>query len=280
MALMMKTLTSEQYEGVSLYARATTEAGKRFSQVLGFERISSIEGVEASDIWKFTRQPVAPLYDSYIPRSGNKNIGITVARQVEDLLRVAAIRSAVYIGEQQCPYDEEYDGNDLVATHLIAYVGDEPAGCLRLRFFAHFVKLERVAIRSNFRKSRAAIQLVRAALKFCQKKGYGRIYGYSQAHLVNFWSRFGFRALENEASFVFSNIEHVEMVADLEPDPETITMELAHHIVLRPEGRWHVPGILERTTVSGESAFSQNNVKLDKKIEQEATSARKAATSG
>jgi len=27
-------------------------------------------------------------------------------------MRVAAIRNAVYIGEQECPYEEEYDGND------------------------------------------------------------------------------------------------------------------------------------------------------------------------
>ena len=39
------------------------------------------------------------------------------------------MRSAVYIGEQECPYEEEFDGNDLAATHLIGYVGNEPAGC-------------------------------------------------------------------------------------------------------------------------------------------------------
>ena len=67
-------------------------------------------------------------------------------------MRVAAIRNSVYIGEQECPYEEEYDGNDLSATHLLAYIGDEPVGCLRLRFFADFAKFERIAIRKEFRK--------------------------------------------------------------------------------------------------------------------------------
>ena len=31
-------------------------------------------------------------------------IGVTVARTFEDLARVIAVRSAVYIGEQECPY--------------------------------------------------------------------------------------------------------------------------------------------------------------------------------
>ena len=36
------------------------------------------------------------------------------------------------MGEQQCPYWEEFDGNDYSASHLIAYVDDEPVarcGC-------------------------------------------------------------------------------------------------------------------------------------------------------
>ena len=86
------------------------------------------------------------------PMPAKTAIGITVARTFEDLMRVAAIRNAVYIGEQECPYEEEYDGNDLSATHLLAYIGDEPVGCLRLRFFADFAKFERMAIRKEFRK--------------------------------------------------------------------------------------------------------------------------------
>ena len=32
-----------------------------------------------------------------------------VARTLEDLMQVMMVRSLVYIGEQQCPYGEEYD---------------------------------------------------------------------------------------------------------------------------------------------------------------------------
>ena len=53
---------------------------------------------------------------------------MTVARSMEDIMRVMSIRSAVYVAEQRCPHDEEFDGNDFSATHLLGYVGDEPAG--------------------------------------------------------------------------------------------------------------------------------------------------------
>lgn len=246
-ALMMETFSLPPYEGVNIYARTATEDGRRFSLVAGLTEGTVIDGIEAPDLWEFPRKPKAPLYDSYVPHSGKKEVGITVAHTIEDYLRVAAIRNSVYIGEQECPYDEEYDGNDFSATHLLAYIGDEPVGCLRLRFFADFAKFERMAIRKEYRKSRAAIQLARAGFKFCQKKGYRRVYGHIQEKLVPFWSRFGFRVKENTRRFVFSDFEYVEIIADIERDPEAITIGDDPYVVIRPEGRWHIPGVLEQS---------------------------------
>jgi len=247
MALFMDKLASEQYAGLDIYARTVTEEGRNFLRVLGFTEGTQLKHGPAPHLWKFPRKPEAPPYDSYVPYSGKKNIGITVARTFDDLMRVAAVRNAVYIGEQECPYDEEYDGNDLSATHLLAYIGDEPAGCLRLRFFADFAKFERVAIRKEFRKSRAAIKLVQAGLKLCQKKGYRRVIGHAQIRLANFWTRFGFRPMEGRNHFVFSDYDYIEMVAELERDPNAVTLGADPYLMIRPEGRWHIPGILEES---------------------------------
>lgn len=245
MALFMQRMTSGFYEGVDIYSRPNTEPGIRFNHGMGFVQGCMIGDIDAPNVWKFRREPERPLYDSYVPKSGKKTVGIAVAHTFEDLMRVAAIRNSVYIGEQECPYEEEYDGNDLAATHLLAYIGDEPVGCLRLRFFAGFAKFERMAIRKEFRKSRAAIQLARAGFKLCQKKGYERVIGHIQEQLVPFWSRFGFRLKPNSRRFTFSDHEYVEIVAAIEPDPEAITLNIDPYILIRPEGRWHVPGVLE-----------------------------------
>lgn len=247
MALLMEKLSSNQYAGLDIYARPATEDGRRFSEVLGFIKGAEFNTIEAPDVWVFPRKPKPPLYDSYAPGAQEREIGVTIARTFEDLSRVIAIRSAVYIGEQACPYDEEYDGNDLVATHLIAYIGDEPVGCLRVRFFADFAKIERLAIRKEFRKSRAAFQLVRAGLKLCQKKGYRKAYGHSQVRLVDFWSRFGFKTFEGGKTFVFSDFDYIELVAKLEPDADAIAVGSDPYVIIRPEGRWHRPGVLEES---------------------------------
>jgi predicted GNAT family N-acyltransferase len=247
MALLMERLASHHQTGVNLYARTTTEDGRRFSQVLGFTQGTIIDGIEAPDVWVFSRKIPSPLYDSYVPHSGKRQIGITVARTFDDLMRVAAIRNAVYIGEQECPYEEEYDGNDLSATHLLAYMGDEPIGCLRVRFFADFVKFERMAIRKEFRKSRAAILLSLAGLRLAGKKGYRHAYAHSQSRLVGFWKRFGFSPLPGAKPFVFSDFDYVELVAGIEPDADPVKLGGDPYTLIRPEGRWHKPGILEQS---------------------------------
>ena len=64
--------------------------------------------------------------------SNDKRYRFKVARTLNDMMQVAAIRAAVFMSEQKCPYDEEFDGNDLcAATHILGYVNDEPAACLR-----------------------------------------------------------------------------------------------------------------------------------------------------
>ena len=103
MALFLKEMEAPLYAGINLYARSITEAGRRFSEVLGFQEGVTVNGHHAPDLWVFTREHEKPIYDSYSLNAAPGEIGITLARTFEDLIRVASIRSAVYIGEQRCP---------------------------------------------------------------------------------------------------------------------------------------------------------------------------------
>src|ERR1700731_5188433 len=96
---------------------------------------------------------------------------IRMARSFDDLLMVYSVRSAVYIAEQECPFAEEFDGNDHCATHLIGFVNGEPAGCIRIRFFYDFAKIERLAVLKRFRKSMLASDLVLAGIDHVRRKG-------------------------------------------------------------------------------------------------------------
>jgi predicted GNAT family N-acyltransferase len=251
--LIMEKMGTPLYRDVEIYARAITPEGLRIIKATGFVPGATFEGRFVPHLHTYARTSAsaenAPIYDNYRGRTKGRDLSVTVARSVEDIMRVMTIRSAVYMAEQECPYDEEFDGNDFSATHLIGYVGNEPAACLRIRYFADFVKMERLAVRREFRKTRLAFKVVRAGIELCRAKGYRKIYGHSQKRLLNFWSRFGFQPFEGSREFVFSDFDYVEVSLDMTPHPQAISIGVDPYIMIRPEGRWHVPGILERSAI-------------------------------
>lgn len=253
--LVMEKINTPLYRDVDVYARAVTPEGIRFVNGTGFRPGASFEGSFAANLHVYRRSARendasdTPLYDGYRRGADARRLSVTIARTLEDIMRVTTVRSAIYLGEQHCPYEEEFDGNDFSATHLIGYVGDEPAACLRIRYFADFAKIERLAVRREFRNTRIAFQLVRAGIELCRVKGYRRLYGHAQKRLVNFWARFGFRTFDGGRELIFSDFDYVEMVLDAERHPKAISIGVDPYIMIRPEGRWHVPGILERSAI-------------------------------
>lgn len=245
-SLFMEKIAEAPYDGVSLYTRPNTAQGIQLNVNLGLKKGPKIGPIFAPHLYEFARKRQAPpLYDSRSECPQGKELSVEVVRTVEDFMRAVSIRSAIYIGEQECPYEEEFDGNDLSSTHLIGYAGKEPAGCIRIRYFADFAKIERLAVRKEYRNTRLSFQLVRAAIELCRMKGYRRLYGHAQKRLVGFWSRFGFHILEGGRELVFSDFDYVEMVAEIEPHPDAVRIGADPYKVIRPEGRWHRPGVLE-----------------------------------
>jgi predicted GNAT family N-acyltransferase len=182
-------------------------------------------------------------------KSSSKAITIRIARDPNDLMTVFAIRSAVYLAEQDCPMEEEFDGNDLVAAHFLGFVGNEPVACLRVRFFGEFAKVERLAVRHQFRKSRVAFKLVQASVEYVKRKGFRKIYGQAQDRLVDFWAHFGAKPLPTQREISFSDFSYTEMLLEIEPSPDAITLESDPYVIIRPEGEWDQPGVLERSAV-------------------------------
>ena len=144
-----------------------------------------------------------PTYDSFTPSMENPSgIGVSVVHSIEELMQVTAIRAATYMAEQDCPYDEEFDGNDFSCTHLLGHVGESPAGCLRIRFFSSFAKIERLAVVKSARTTRLSSALIKAAIELCRKKGYRSIYGQSDEQVVPLWKRHGFRPRTENLSLI------------------------------------------------------------------------------
>jgi hypothetical protein len=44
---------------------------------------------------------------------------------------------------------------------------------------------------------------------------------------------------------VFSDFSYTEVLLETDPHPEAITLDADPYVLIRPEGEWHLPGILE-----------------------------------
>ena len=145
-------------------------------------------------------------------------------------------------------------GNDLVAAHFIGVIGGEPAACLRVRFFGEFAKIERLAVRHQFRRSRISFKLVQASFEYIKRKGFKKVYGHAQDRLVNFWAHFGAKPLGHNRKITFSDFSYTEMVLDLEPCADAITLDTDPYVMIRPEGDWDRPGVLDSSSGRGASS--------------------------
>ncbi|MGZ3325292.1 MAG: GNAT family N-acetyltransferase, partial [Xanthobacteraceae bacterium] len=75
--------------------------------------------------------------------------------------------------------------------------------------------------------------------------GYRVLYAHSQKRLVNFWEKRGFVRAADAREFAFSDFDYVEVKLEAEEHPQCITLSDDPYVLIRPEGQWDVPGILE-----------------------------------
>jgi predicted GNAT family N-acyltransferase len=223
-----------------------TKEGLRVLEPLGFSPGAHYDGLFAPHLQMLDRSDDLPPPKA-VPRDP---VTVEVVRSMEGMAQVIAVRGAVYMGEQRCPFDEEFDGNDFSATHLVCHKDGDPVGCMRIRYFAGFAKLERLAVRDECRGEGLAGRIVDAAIELCRKKGYGVLYAHAQKRYLRFWEARGFAPMGNR-EFVFSDFDYVEVKLEIDRHPQSITLDDDPYVIIRPEGRWDTPGILEKSVSRG-----------------------------
>jgi predicted GNAT family N-acyltransferase len=170
-----------------------------------------------------------------------------VVETAAEFSHVFALRAATFVAEQDCPINEEFDGNDFSAQHIVAYVGDAPAAAIRVRYFHSFAKWERFCILPRFRKSSVRDEILSAAEEIVRRKGFNQIYFQAEAGLGAFWERRGFRR-RGERVVRFSGREYGEFIKAIAASTNAITLEDDPLVLNRVEGKWHKPGILDRSS--------------------------------
>lgn len=120
-----------------------------------------------------------------------------LAGRMEDTMQAFAVRAACFIGEQEVPYSEEFDGQDFGATHLLAYLGSEPVGALRIRWFQSFAMPERLAVMQRFRGHAVGQLLLERARKLAESRGCNILYTRVSPDQATYFEKQGWRRLDD-----------------------------------------------------------------------------------
>jgi predicted GNAT family N-acyltransferase len=171
---------------------------------------------------------------------------VQIVRSLDQLQQASAIRSVVFMSEQDCPYIEEFDGNDLTATHFVGYEGNRPVATLRIRWFAEFAKLERICVLETYRGTPIVKLMLANCFEFASRKGYRLMIGQIQTRLVPLWSNvLQFEIRKDRPALSFSNYTYTEIDITLPVHPDAIRSDADAYVIIRPEGAWDDIGVLE-----------------------------------
>ncbi len=128
----------------------------------------------------------------------------------EEMNKAFAVRAIVFGEEQSCPWDVDFDGQDLSAVHVLGEIEGQPIATGRLRFLGEYVKLERLAVRKAFRGKDIGKKLLQTMLEAGAERGFTVFKLHAQVQTLDFYRKAGFEARGNP--FLEAGIEHQLMV--------------------------------------------------------------------
>lgn len=135
---------------------------------------------------------------------------------VDELYTILYLRTAVFVVEQECPY-QEVDHKDQVSYHLfgqdngeiVAYARILPAGIS----FPE-ASIGRVLVAKSHRGQGLAQQLMARSLAFLvEEQGEKRIQLSGQTYLEDFYKSFGFQPVSE--MYLEDNIPHKDMLLEI-----------------------------------------------------------------
>jgi len=138
------------------------------------------------------------------------NILVTGVNDPESLDKVFAIRRKVFVEEQECPPELEWEFED-ESHHFLATVNGIPAGACRWRKTEKGYKLERFAVLAGFRGMGVGQKMVATVLNDLPPDS-SNIYLHAQLSAVGLYEKFGFK--KHGDQFEEAGIQHFKMALD------------------------------------------------------------------
>lgn len=139
-------------------------------------------------------------------------IRVKTVENQEELDQAFEIREKVFIEEQECDREDEFDGYDQESVHFIAYFDGKPAGTSRYRRTEKGIKLERFAVYQEYRGKGVGKRLVQSSVGHIEanvKESGLLLYLHAQLAAMPLYARHGFQKVGEK--FIEAQIEHFEM---------------------------------------------------------------------
>lgn len=132
--------------------------------------------------------------------------------QMEDAWRV---RLDVFTGEQSIDPDEDRDGLDEEADHVVAYLGTKPVGAGRVVYdrSGKTAKIGRMVVIREMRNRGIGRGILERLLALARAKGVRTAVLGAQESASGFYERVGF--VRTEETFMEVGIPHVTMIREL-----------------------------------------------------------------
>jgi hypothetical protein len=178
----------------------------------------------------------------------HNQIRTEVVTTYEQLQHAYAVRSICFMEEHGVPAIHEFDGNDYQATHVVVYAGREPVGTLRIRWFRDFAKFERTSFRKAYRDVHVLKNAADFAFDHVARKGFDKVITHAQPKYARLWRMIlGFRNAEGKKPIYFDGHPepYLELVRDLVPPDNAISVTTDSAVLFRIEGAWDAPSEYE-----------------------------------
>ncbi len=124
---------------------------------------------------------------------------------------IFAIRSEVFVKEQQVSREEEFDNFEESSLHYLGKWDGHAAGTARWRITKNGIKLERFAVLKDFRNKGIAAAILLEVLKHV-KPLQKKIYLHAQVSALGFYEKYAFK--KEGPMFTEANIDHFTMYFD------------------------------------------------------------------
>ncbi len=149
------------------------------------------------------------------------DVRIELADYATHLADLRAVREPVFIQEQGCPLDLEWDDLDPLSLHALARdASGTPIGTARL---TPQRTIGRMAVLAPWRGRGVGAALLQFLIERARALGHPALELHAQTHAIGFYERFGFSAFG--AEFDEAGIRHRAMRLELAPENERALLE-------------------------------------------------------